>query len=75
MPRMQKRICAINYPHHITQRGGSRETFFEDQGNLYQEGDINRQAPRNWEVYKRLEKIIERDFYLRRQEGHNTKGK
>lgn len=24
----------INYPHHITQRGSNRETFFEDQDNL-----------------------------------------
>ena len=31
MPRIA-RICAINYPHHITQRGNNRETaFFEDE--------------------------------------------
>jgi len=30
MPRIA-RVCAINYPHHITQRGNNRETiFFED---------------------------------------------
>jgi len=31
MPRIA-RICAINYPHHVTQRGNNRETaFFEDE--------------------------------------------
>jgi len=26
------RVCAINYPHHITQQGNNRETvFFEDE--------------------------------------------
>ena len=31
MPRIA-RICAVSYPHHITQRGNNRETvFFEDK--------------------------------------------
>ncbi|MFQ5900500.1 MAG: transposase [Thermodesulfobacteriota bacterium] len=31
MPRIA-RLCAINHPHHITQRGNNRETvFFEDE--------------------------------------------
>ena len=31
MPRIA-RVCAIKYPHHITQRGNNRETvFFEDE--------------------------------------------
>jgi putative transposase len=29
MPRTA-RICAINYPHHITQRGNNKETIFFD---------------------------------------------
>jgi len=31
MPRIA-RVCAVGYPHHITQRGNNKETvFFEDK--------------------------------------------
>jgi putative transposase len=30
------RVCAINYPHHITQRGNNRETvFFGDEDRSF----------------------------------------
>ncbi len=35
MPRIA-RVCAINYPHHITQRGNNRETvFFDDEDRKF----------------------------------------
>lgn len=35
MPRIA-RVCAINYPHHITQRGNNRETvFFKDEDRKF----------------------------------------
>ncbi|MBM3253539.1 MAG: transposase [Candidatus Omnitrophica bacterium] len=35
MPRIA-RICAIDYPHHITQRGNNKETvFFEDKDRVF----------------------------------------
>lgn len=30
MPRIA-RVCAVNYPHHVTQRGNNRETVFFDE--------------------------------------------
>jgi putative transposase len=35
MPRIA-RVCGINYPHHITQRGNNRETvFFDDEDRRF----------------------------------------
>jgi len=35
MPRIA-RVCAVNYPHHITQRGNNRETvFFDDEDRKF----------------------------------------
>jgi len=35
MPRIA-RVCAINYPHHITQRGNNKETvFFDDEDRKF----------------------------------------
>lgn len=35
MPRIA-RVCAVNYPHHITQRGNNRETvFFSDEDRRF----------------------------------------
>ncbi len=35
MPRIA-RVCVINYPHHITQRGNNRETvFFDDEDRKF----------------------------------------
>jgi putative transposase len=35
MPRIA-RVCAIDYPHHITQRGNNKETvFFEDDDRVF----------------------------------------
>lgn len=42
MPRIA-RVCAINYPHHITQRGNNRETvFFEDEDKEFYLKTLNR---------------------------------
>jgi len=35
MPRIA-RVCAINYPHHVTQRGNNRaDVFFEDEDRVF----------------------------------------
>ena len=35
MPRIA-RVCAVNYPHHVTQRGNNREpVFFDDEDKAF----------------------------------------
>src|SRR3972149_9149638 len=35
MPRIA-RVCAINYPHHVTQRGNNKEAvFFDDEDKAF----------------------------------------
>jgi len=42
MPRIA-RVCAINYPHHITQRGNNRETvFFDDEDRKFYLSILNK---------------------------------
>jgi putative transposase len=46
MPRIA-RVCAINYPHHITQRGNNKETiFFDDDGREFYLRTLTRYSER-----------------------------
>jgi putative transposase len=49
MPRIA-RICGVNYPHHITQRGNNRETvFFDDADRKFYLKTLSRYSDQ-WDV-------------------------
>ena len=49
MPRIA-RICAIGYPHHITQRGNNKETvFFEDEDRRFYLKTLNKYSHK-WDL-------------------------
>jgi putative transposase len=49
MPRIA-RVCGVNYPHHITQRGNNRETvFFDDEDRRFYLKTLSRYS-HEWEI-------------------------
>ena len=69
----------LSYYDCLTPNSPDHRKFFlsgiYNQDNLYQKGDINRQAPWDWEVYKRPEKNIERDILPKKAGGPQKENK